>query len=127
MDEEKSELIHNTLLALALALCVVVVGAVAASAPDFAFPGKTYFPFEPAAAAADKGVGSVININTATEAELATLPGMGEKIAKRIVEYRTSGGRFSRVEDIKNVRGIGEKTFENIKDKITVAGSTKRE
>ena len=61
-----------------------------------------------------------VNINTATAEELALLPSLGEKRAKAIIEYREEHGKFERSEEIKNVNGIGEKIFEEIKDKITV-------
>ena len=62
----------------------------------------------------------LVNINTADETELQKLYRVGPAIAKRIVEYREQNGKFQTVEDIKKVRGIGQKTFEKMKDKITV-------
>jgi len=59
-----------------------------------------------------------ININTASEAELTQLPGIGPVTAQKIIDYRENNGKFSSVEDIKNVSGIGDKKFEQIKDKI---------
>ena len=64
--------------------------------------------------------GNLININTADEKELQNLKGVGPVIAGRIVEYRTNNGAFQTIEDIKKVRGIGAKTFEKMKDSITV-------
>ena len=61
----------------------------------------------------------LINIITATAEELKQLNGIGDVIAARIVEYAQTVG-FNSIEDIKNVKGIGDKKFENIKDKITV-------
>lgn len=61
-----------------------------------------------------------ININKATETELETLPGIGASLASRIVEYRKQNGNFSSIEDIKNVSGIGDSKYLNIKDFITV-------
>ena len=61
-----------------------------------------------------------ININIATQSELTDLPGIGAVLASRIVDYRRQNGDYSRVEDIRNVSGIGEKRFEAIQDKITV-------
>ena len=62
-----------------------------------------------------------ININTATVEELSeNLSGVGESIAKRIVEYREHNGEFTNIEDIKNVSGIRDKMFESIKDLICV-------
>jgi competence protein ComEA len=61
-----------------------------------------------------------ININTATLAELDTLPEIGPVTAQRIIDYRTKNGPFKRTEDLKNVSGIGDATFEAVKDLITV-------
>jgi len=61
-----------------------------------------------------------ININTAAQAELETLPRIGPAIAGRIIEYRNAHGPFARIEDIKNVKGIGDATFEALKAYITV-------
>ncbi len=60
-----------------------------------------------------------ININTCTKEELMSLPGIGEVLAGRIIEYREQNP-FKTIEDIKNVSGIGDKKFESIKDLITV-------
>ena len=67
------------------------------------------------AAAPDK-----VNLNTATVEQLQTLPGIGAVTAKTIIEYRTKVGKFNKVEEIINVKGIGEKTFQKIKDRLTV-------
>ena len=64
--------------------------------------------------------GAYININTATSQELQTLRGIGPVRAQRIVEYRQRFGRFSTVDDLTNVKGIGEKTLEQIRDNIVV-------
>lgn len=69
------------------------------------------------AAASNSGL---ININEAPESELVRLNGIGEVKAAAIVEYRRNNGNFRRIEDILNVSGIGEKTFEKIRDQITV-------
>ncbi len=63
---------------------------------------------------------SLININTADKDELTKLRGVGPVIADRILEYRTNNGTFENIEDIKKVKGIGPKTFEKMKDSITV-------
>lgn len=62
----------------------------------------------------------LININTADGEELSSLDGIGKTIAERITAYREEHGPFGCIEDIKNVKGIGEKLFEKIKDDITV-------
>lgn len=61
-----------------------------------------------------------ININNASVEELASLKKIGPKIAERIVQYREENGDFKKIEDITNVKGIGEKTFEMIKEMISV-------
>ena len=61
-----------------------------------------------------------IDINTAETEELMLLPLVGEGRAEDIIEYREENGDFSRIEDIMQVSGIGEKTFEEIKEQITV-------
>lgn len=62
---------------------------------------------------------SLIDINTASLELLQTLTGIGPVKAQAIIDYRQSNGPFARIEDILNVQGIGEATFESIKDKIT--------
>ena len=59
-----------------------------------------------------------VNINTATAEELMELPGIGPVIAKRIIEYREATGGFKNIEELKEVRGIGEAKFAAIKDMV---------
>ncbi len=61
-----------------------------------------------------------ININTASMEELIVLSGIGEGRAAEIIKYREENKQFTQIEDIMQISGIGEKTFEEIKDKITV-------
>ena len=63
---------------------------------------------------------SKVNINTATQAQLETLPGIGPSTATKILAYRKEKGKFTKIEDIKEVSGIGNAKFEKIKDSITV-------
>jgi len=85
-----------------------------------------------AAAAAQQSTGSrtaakasagVVNINTASATELDGLPGIGAKTAARIVEYRQKNGPFKRIEELMNVRGVGEKNFLKLKAQIIVAAA----
>lgn len=61
-----------------------------------------------------------ININKATQTELESIPGIGPSTALKILDYREKNGKFSSIEDIKNVSGIGDKKFEKIKDYISI-------
>jgi competence protein ComEA len=92
-------------VALLVIACSVPVVMHAQSVPSAASPDKT----------------AVININTATAAEFEALPGIGSKMAQRIVEYREKNGAFKKLEDLMNVRGIGEKNFLKLKNQLTVA------
>src|SRR5262245_26060544 len=93
-----------SIFALTLALAAAAPPHVAAASPT---PG-------PAAAEAK------VNINTASAEELTTLPGIGPSYAPTIVEHREKNGPFRKIEDLLSVRGIGDKTYERIKDRITV-------
>jgi competence protein ComEA len=61
-----------------------------------------------------------VNLNTATAEQLQTLPGVGPAIAKRILDHRAKNGKFNKVEEILNVKGIGEKKFQRMKDRLVV-------
>jgi competence protein ComEA len=77
----------------------------------------------PLTAAAQKGpapAGDKVNLNSATAEQLETLPGIGPSIAKSIVEYRNKVGKFTKIEEILNVKGVGEKKFQRIKDRLTI-------
>ena len=67
-----------------------------------------------------KKEGAKVNINTAGVEELDQLPGIGPAIAQRIIDYRNEHGEFKKVEDIQEVKGIGDAKFSEIKDSITV-------
>jgi len=63
---------------------------------------------------------TTVNINTATLEQLVALPRIGPAIAQRIIDFRTEHGPFKKLEDLMNVRGIGAKTFENLKPLINL-------
>ena len=77
-------------------------------------------PAQTTTAAATTNSNGKININTASLDELMALDGVGEKKAQAIIDYRYENGRFNSIEELTNVSGIGEKTFEKNKDRITV-------
>jgi competence protein ComEA len=76
--------------------------------------------------AAKPAVTGTININTASAADLQRLPGIGAKTASRVIEYRQKNGPFKKVEELMNVRGVGEKSFLKLKGQISV-GTAKGE
>ena len=73
--------------------------------------------------AAKATVGATVNLNTASATEFEALPGIGAKTAARIIEYRQKNGPFKKVEELMNVRGIGEKNFLKLKPQITIAAA----
>ena len=77
----------------------------------------------PAAALAQKSKATStekVNLNTATAEQLQTLPGIGPALAKTIIEHRTKSGKFNKIEELLNVKGVGEKKFQKIKDRLVV-------
>lgn len=91
---------------------VLYVPAIGEELPVLASPVQT----GPAAGPA----GGLIDINSATDVELMELPGIGPSKAAAIIAYRTENGNFEKIEDLKDVTGIGDKSFEQLKDGITV-------
>ena len=75
---------------------------------------------KPASYQSEKIKGLPVNINTASSEQLQQLPRIGPAMAARIIEYRTQNGKFRNKEDLMRVRGIGEKTFQNLKDMISI-------
>lgn len=69
---------------------------------------------------------ATVNLNSATKDELVALPGIGPSKAQAIIDYRTQNGPFRSVDEIRKVRGIGEKLFQQIKPELTIAGSGAR-
>lgn len=72
-------------------------------------------------AGVSEAVGDKININLADLSELDRLPGIGPVKAQDIIDYREENGQFQSTEELKNINGIGDKTFENLKDSVTVS------
>jgi competence protein ComEA len=94
---------------------VAATALVAATGATLAAQTKT-----PPAAAAKPPSTAVVNINTASATEIATLPGVGARMAARIIEYRQKNGPFKKIEELMNVRGIGEKNFLKLKPQLAV-------
>jgi competence protein ComEA len=103
-----------------LFLMIFVMAAMVIAQPSMAAQGKER-PAKPSAAV---GAAAPVNLNTATPAELQALPGVGASTAKLIVEHRSKNGGFKKVEELMNIKGIGEKSFLKLKPLVTV-GSDK--
>ena len=101
----------RTSFTTALAICGAILTA---------SPGYTSTTQQAATPATQAASAPAINLNAATVDQLETLPGIGRKTAERIIEYRTKSGGFKRIEDLMNVKGIGEKSFLKLKPMITV-------
>ena len=95
-------------------IMMAAIAAIALSAPVLSAQSKTPAPKPTATATAP------VNLNTATAEQLATIPGVGPKMAERIIDYRQKNGGFKKVEDLMNVSGVGEKSFLKMKPLITV-------
>lgn len=98
---------------------LVILAIVALAATVTAADQKAAAPAKPAAAKTTPA--APVNLNTATQAQLETLPGIGAKAAQRILEYRQKNGNFKKVEDLMNVKGIGEKAFLKLKPLLIVS------
>ena len=102
---------------LILVLLLVLSASVEFPQPAFAAP-------PPAGQAETKASPApVVNINTAPVDQLERLPGVGPATAARIVEYRQKNGGFKKIEELMNVRGIGEKVFLRMKNQLTVSAA----
>lgn len=100
---------------LLVATTVTLAAAVLLVSPAVAIAGQS------APAAVKTAAAQVVNINTAPADQLEGLPGVGPRTAARIIEYRQKNGGFKKVEELMNVRGIGEKLFLRMKSQLTVS------
>ena len=100
---------------LAAALALAAMLAITAGASSVRAAEK---PPRPAEAASASGK---IDLNTASLTDLQTLPGVGASLAQRILDYRKENGGFKSIEELMNVKGIGEKSFEKIRPLVSVA------
>ena len=100
--------IHRV-VAVALTLAVLASGGIVAAAEKAAAPAPAR-----------------VNINTASAEQLAALPGIGARLAGRIVEYRQKQGAFKSTQELLNVKGVGEKNFQKIQGQLSVADAQPR-
>jgi competence protein ComEA len=105
--------VRHLIIAALVAVATIGVFAVPASASQ----GQA----KPVAAKAAPA--TIVNINTAPAEQLELLPGVGARTASRIIEYRQKNGGFKKVEELMNVRGIGEKAFLRMKNQLAVTPS----
>jgi competence protein ComEA len=103
----------RTHFAVALAICGALLSTSLAAQSPSTDAAQTQATSKPA-----------LNLNTATVEQLEALPGIGRKTAERILEYRTKSGGFKRIEELMNVKGIGEKSFLKLKPLIAVPAKT---
>ncbi len=94
------------------AMLVLALGVGTAAAQSSSRPGTTK---------ETSAVEAQVNLNTATLTQLETLPGVGPAMAQRIVEYRQKNGGFKKIEELMNVRGIGEASFLKLKALVNVS------
>ena len=97
---------------MTLASVLAICGTLLLTSPALAASTQAAQDAQPSKAA--------INLNLATVDQLETLPGIGRKTAERIIEHRTKNGAFKKIEELMNVKGIGEKSFLKLKPMIVV-------
>ena len=107
----------RTILTVALLATILTMAGPAARAFSEAQPPQSSAP-----AAAPS-----LNLNTATQADLEKLPGVGPATAKQILDYRQKNNGFKKIEELMNIKGIGEKSFLKLKPLVTVAPAKTQE
>jgi competence protein ComEA len=102
-------------------IMMAAIAAIALSATSLS--AQTKAPVAKATAGTTAATAAPVNLNTATADQLATIPGVGAKMAERIIDYRQKNGGFKKIEDLMNVSGVGEKSFLKMKPLITVTAA----
>ena len=135
MDQDARQI--RWLLAVAVVLCALMIGYNVLFVPqvtlttvvetDLSSAARAAVPSAPGDASQPEGYepepggqAAPVNLNTADAEELATLPGIGPATAQKIIAYRESVGAFQSTEELMQVDGIGEKTFQKLKELVTV-------
>jgi competence protein ComEA len=111
---------RSAFLMMIFALGITAAAATASTIDSQTPAAKATTRSSPRGSSAKATPSAPVNLNTATEAQLETLPGVGPKVAQRIIEFRQKNGNFKKAEDLMNVRGIGEKNFLKLKPLVTV-------
>lgn len=97
-----------------------LVGLLLGSAPAWGQDATKLSQAKPADGKPAAEKPAIVNLNTASVAQLQTLPGVGRRTAERIIEYRDKNGGFKKIEELMNVPGVGEKSFLRIRSLLTV-------
>lgn len=100
------------------------LSAIALVLATLSFPSLEAAQEKASAKTSSPAAAGPVNINTATVAELEALPGIGVRTAELIVEHRKKIGTFKKIEELMNVKGIGEKSFLKIKPLVTVGNGS---
>ena len=107
---------------LFMMLAIVAIAAIPAAAQQASAASSS----KSASAKTAAAPAAPVNLNTATQSQLEALPGIGPRAAERILEYRQKNGSFKKIEDLMNVKGIGEKSFLKLKPLLMVTDKADR-
>jgi competence protein ComEA len=103
-----------------LLLCLALPASAASARKGSSAKGKA----QPASSAAVAPATGTVNLNAASAEQISLLPRVGIKVARRIVDYRKANGDFKRIDDVMEVKGVGEKLFVSLRPHLSVSGAT---